>query len=94
MKYEELPALPVSQDQTLATGCLPSLTEVVGSYGHPEMEVPYTEGFAWRFELGGDRTKCRHNCTDFMQSPPGYHGLTPQDIAAFMRINHGDEPFL
>ncbi|KAH0841909.1 fungal transcriptional regulatory protein [Fonsecaea pedrosoi] len=72
----------------------PPSVGVAESLTHSDMEVPYTDGFAWPFQMTAHMANGRHNSTDGSQPQPEHHGLTPQDIAAFMRINPGDEPFL
>lgn len=68
--------------------------ETAEGYGLSEMEVPYTEGFAWPFQLA-ETADGQHISGQGSQPHQGpHHPLTPQDIAAFMRINPGDEPFL
>ena len=72
----------------------PPLLEANESFGLSEMEVPYTGGFAWPFEMAGGLADGRQDESNSAQPQSGSHGLTAQDIAAFMRINPGDEPFL
>ncbi|OQV00477.1 Fungal specific transcription factor domain-containing protein [Cladophialophora immunda] len=72
----------------------PAPTDVAESLTHSDMEVPYTDGFAWPFQVNAHMGDGRHNNTDSSHPQPETPGLTPQDIAAFMRINPGDEPFL
>ncbi|KAJ4608870.1 Gypsy retrotransposon integrase-like protein 1 [Exophiala dermatitidis] len=65
-------------------------------FGQSDMEVPYTGEFAWPFEMTGGAAGNNKNTNARRGSQPqlGTHPLTQQDIAAFMRINPGDEPFL
>ncbi|EXJ91841.1 hypothetical protein A1O3_00391 [Capronia epimyces CBS 606.96] len=73
----------------------PQPQEGRGSFGHSsEMEVPYTEGFAWPFEVAGGNADSNRSRRRGSRSQPMGHPLTQQDIAAFMRINPGEEPFL
>ncbi|KIW90596.1 uncharacterized protein Z519_08379 [Cladophialophora bantiana CBS 173.52] len=72
----------------------PPPVDVAESFLHSDMEVPYTDAFAWPFQVTANVANGRHDSTDTSQPQPEPHGLTPQDIAAFMRINPGDEPFL
>ncbi|OAP61627.1 hypothetical protein AYL99_03830 [Fonsecaea erecta] len=72
----------------------PPPMDVSESLPHSDMEVPYADGFAWPFQMTAHAGDGRHNSTDPSQPQSESHGLTPQDIAAFMRINPGDEPFL
>lgn len=71
----------------------PTRTEGTEQYGSAQMEVPYTQGFAWPFSLEGDNIGGRHPSGREPQPGP-MNPLTEQDIAAFMRINPGEEPFL
>jgi hypothetical protein len=57
-----------------------------------QMEAPYTEEFAWPFEPTGKRPGYEAD-REFRQ-PHRSHALTQRDIAAFMRINPADKPFL
>ncbi|KIX92514.1 uncharacterized protein Z520_11834 [Fonsecaea multimorphosa CBS 102226] len=79
---------------SLSQASPPAPMDVAESLTHSDMEVPYTEGFAWPFQVTAHLGDGRHNSADPSQPQPETHGLTPQDIAAFMRINPGDEPFL
>ncbi|EXJ76596.1 uncharacterized protein A1O5_01104 [Cladophialophora psammophila CBS 110553] len=72
----------------------PPPVDVPESFLHSDMEVPYTDAFAWPFQVTANVANGHHDSTDTSQPQPEPHGLTPQDIAAFMRINPGDEPFL
>ncbi|EXJ93433.1 hypothetical protein A1O1_01825 [Capronia coronata CBS 617.96] len=68
-----------------------------GTFGDSEMKVPYTGGFAWPTEVTGEPDAAgnrTHTVRRGSRSQPVSHPLTQQDIAAFMRINPGDEPFL
>jgi hypothetical protein len=61
-------------------------------YNNFQMEVPYTEEFAWPFEPTGKRPGDEAG-REFQQTHRS-HPLTQRDIAAFMRINPGDKLFL
>ncbi|KAK5463111.1 Gypsy retrotransposon integrase-like protein 1 [Exophiala xenobiotica] len=63
-------------------------------YVSAQMEVPYAQGFAWPFALSRENVGARHGSGTCSHPPPMNHPLTEQDIAAFMRINPGEEPFL
>jgi hypothetical protein len=67
--------------------------EPAEQYGPSEMEVPYTEGFAWPFQLSSD-TMAEGSGSSGRRVPAGNLPLTQEDIAAFMKINPGEEPFL
>jgi hypothetical protein len=74
----------------------PPEPEGTDAYMHSEMELPYPGGFAWpggsvqmaRSSTGQKKGKKRES------PPPMNLPLTQQDIAAFMQINPGEEPFL
>lgn len=68
--------------------------EGTASFTHSDMEVPYTEGFAWPFEMTGETAGNTPNGRRGSRPQAVSHPLTQRDIAAFMRINPGDEPFL
>lgn len=75
--------------QSFQHGTPPAASETTESYTQSDMEVPYTGEFAWPFQMTGHDTGQESH-----SSQQGSHPLTQEDIAAFMRINPGDEPFL
>ncbi|KAK5191651.1 Gypsy retrotransposon integrase-like protein 1 [Exophiala xenobiotica] len=84
--------------QSFAYGMTPPVPSLKSEgserYGSAQMEVPYAQGFAWPFALSGENLGTRHGSGTCSHPPPMNHPLTEQDIAAFMRINPGEEPFL
>ena len=96
--------MSMSEQDELGIMCNPSSEDLI-SYDklHPhsdgqslnncfQMEVPYTEEFAWPFERKGNSPG--DEAGSEFQQPHRIYPLTKQDIAAFMRINPGDKPFL
>ena len=67
-------------------------------HSHEDMEVPFTNAFAWPFDPTAVTAEEVHGSTGVPSSsnpyPNANHALTSEDIAAFMRINPGEEPFL
>ncbi|KAJ9499933.1 Gypsy retrotransposon integrase-like protein 1 [Exophiala xenobiotica] len=84
--------------QSFAYGMAPPVPSLKSEgserYASAQMEVPYAQGFAWPFALSGENLGARHGSGTCSHPPPMNHPLTEQDIAAFMRINPGEEPFL
>lgn len=62
------------------------------AYGPPEMEVPYGEGFAWRFEPPSDTPGEGQEAGVGPHPVPLNRPVTHEDIAAFMQLHPG-EPF-
>jgi len=64
---------------------------------HPDtMELPYAESFAWPFQTSSDNpTSTNGNLSaQNFDMYSGQQPLTSEDIAAFMRINPGEHPFM
>jgi hypothetical protein len=60
------------------------------------MELPYAESFAWPFQTSsGNPTSTDSNLSaQNFDMYSGQQPLTSEDLAAFMRINPGEHPFM